>query len=235
MWANNQLGSSFMTKIEGKQGNLLTVNYKAEDIVALLLDERGPLMESSLIRKLKVRFGYPGLERGNFYRHHFYLFHALYRIKHSTAYRDFYLHINTLHVRMLRLPEHGECAFYFPFTGTFCKRSCDGRVCHKHGYGTDSIVADYLSSFYLEKENVELFDEDSLKERTEKILLYGLGKRHIDNSLSFFGLKDFDEKKIRRCYRSMAVACHPDKGGSTEKMREVNQHYQVLKPLFNLS
>jgi hypothetical protein len=38
--------------------------------------------------------------------------------------------------------------------------------------------------------------------------------------------------QIREAYRSMALANHPDAGGSEEAMRRLNEAYQLLKELY---
>lgn len=46
----------------------------------------------------------------------------------------------------------------------------------------------------------------------------------------YFDLPNFepDQDKIKRAYRSMALKKHPDRGGSTEAMKTVNEVYRVL-------
>jgi curved DNA-binding protein CbpA len=38
--------------------------------------------------------------------------------------------------------------------------------------------------------------------------------------------------QIREAYREMALAHHPDSGGSEEAMRRLNEAYQLLKELY---
>ena len=40
--------------------------------------------------------------------------------------------------------------------------------------------------------------------------------------------RDADLKTIKKAYRKMAIAAHPDKGGSEQKMATVNEAYEVL-------
>lgn len=46
----------------------------------------------------------------------------------------------------------------------------------------------------------------------------------------FFNLPNFeaDQDKIKRAYRSMALKHHPDRGGSLESMKNVNEVFRVL-------
>ena len=37
---------------------------------------------------------------------------------------------------------------------------------------------------------------------------------------------------VRESYKSMAMKNHPDSGGSTESMRQINEAYQLLKDLY---
>ena len=62
-----------------------------------------------------------------------------------------------------------------------------------------------------EVENLKKEIEDSLKENYK--------------SIEYFGFKDFPtEEEFKERYHEMAQKCHPDHGGSTEQMQELNYH-----------
>jgi curved DNA-binding protein CbpA len=50
------------------------------------------------------------------------------------------------------------------------------------------------------------------------------------NYYEYFGLPNFenDQAKIKKAYRAMALKHHPDRGGSTYQMKQVNEVYRVL-------
>ncbi|MCX7759624.1 MAG: DnaJ domain-containing protein [Hydrogenothermaceae bacterium] len=56
---------------------------------------------------------------------------------------------------------------------------------------------------------------------------------HIKSSMEFFGLEKLDEKELKKKYREMVKQyhpdTHPDKKFATQKMVEINHHYQILK------
>ncbi|MEW6656318.1 MAG: DnaJ domain-containing protein [Aquificota bacterium] len=55
----------------------------------------------------------------------------------------------------------------------------------------------------------------------------------IEIAMSFFDLKDLDEKELKRKYRDIVKIYHPDiysdKRSANEKLKEVNHYYQILK------
>jgi len=51
-------------------------------------------------------------------------------------------------------------------------------------------------------------------------------------NLGFAPNSKFDD--IKKAYRNMALSAHPDKGGSVERMQELNNNYDIIKAHFGL-
>ena len=58
-------------------------------------------------------------------------------------------------------------------------------------------------------------------------------KRNIIIAFKFFGFnKVVTFNEVKTSYRSMALVAHPDRGGSEERMKEVNDKFDILKKYF---
>ncbi|MGL5805403.1 MAG: DnaJ domain-containing protein [Xenococcaceae cyanobacterium] len=50
------------------------------------------------------------------------------------------------------------------------------------------------------------------------------------NAIAFFGLeRGFTGSELKRVYRSLAIRCHPDTGGSHDAFIEFQKHYEILQ------
>ncbi len=200
------------------------IPYDVDVTAELLLAKDAPVMETTLMRELD-RLGWPSDESQSLFVRHFSLFHVLYRIKSDYGRRGFYMHIDTMRIRLLALPS-GGCENYDPHSGKFCAL----RDCTRHRIKR-GIVPDYFTSFYLDKTNIA-FESVINTRYIDALIYFGCNKRNVDEALRFFGLSSPDKKLAAAAYYRLAKKCHPDHGGSEETMKLLNSHYAVLKRCF---
>ncbi|MBN2769825.1 MAG: J domain-containing protein [Spirochaetes bacterium] len=212
------------------------IRYELNQVVEYLLSQNEPVNESRVIRSLAETHGYPSFGDVSIYTLHFSLYHALFKIKFSPEYSDYYVHTYTMFIRMLKLPTAGYCCSYNEQNGNFCSNGSLYYYCHKHSEEEKwqaAPVNAVMSRFYLDPENILFQDSCDLQDRMDRILLYGMCKSRVDYAFYVFGLDSKDYKLIKKRYRQLASKYHPDKGGSIDKMKEINESYALLKKIFS--
>ncbi len=198
-----------------------------------------PVMEVELIRRF-ASGSLPADSTESLFVRHFSLYHALYGLKLSAGNRGFYLHLDPMRIRLIRLPEASMCHYYMPEDGRFCSLAAEtGCFCQRHSsYGNDllnRIAFDPMADFYLNPDNI-VFGGSLILDRLMKgMTIYGLRKGEIDSALELFGISKPGKKTIQSKYYELALKYHPDKNdGSEAKMKEVNNAYHVLREVFFL-
>lgn len=136
------------------------------------------------------------------FQKHFLLFHVLYTINNQLVNdRQGSLHISPLLIKKL---DHVEADSQL------------GEV-------------DALSAYYLDLDNLESANEDNVNDMLNKFWEKYLRNDKRGDALKLLGLKDpVSDEEITRRYRRLASIHHPDKGGDTEIIQEINEAYALL-------
>ncbi|MBN1500150.1 MAG: hypothetical protein JW982_08345 [Spirochaetes bacterium] len=220
-------------KSEQDSGKFICFDEKF--ITDFLLKQPAPVMESVLLNAVCNQHKLTYIKKDLFYLH-FSLFHALYKIKLSYGAFGYFLNIDTMRIRLLKLPESG-CLFYHPEKGTYCGNDIyAGNSCKKHGTaGNADLYFDILQEFYLNPENIN-FDNDRV---FQKILrgytFYSFNSGKVNDALAFFNIKKTEISKIKKIYHDLAKKHHPDVSSDNgEMMKKINYHYQILNELVSL-
>ena len=211
------------------------INYDLNKVADFLISLNEPVNESRVIQSLAQMYGYPSMGDLPLYSVHFSLYHVLFKIKCAPQYSEFYLHTYTLFIRMIKLPSSGHCCSYNEQSGSFCSKGSLYLFCHEHREEEkwlDSPVNAVMTRFYLDPGNISFQDSYDLKKSMDKILIYGACKSRVDHAFSVFDLDPKDYKLVKKRYRQLASTYHPDKGGSIDKMIEINESYTLLKKIF---
>ena len=183
-------------------------------VLVCLADAPGGIDEFSLIKRLGVQFpdslfGVPGALRDPLllFQTHFLLFHALYRLSDQLAERQLALQIHALSIRLL--PREYSTA-----------------------QGENLAELDPLRSYYLDWEQWLTTQGDDV-ERLLKGFRQGnfaVSEAEVNAALISFELEaPVDARQIKQRYRELVSQHHPDRGGSTERVQEVNQALLILQ------
>lgn len=201
------------------------IEYNTDDIASILEVQTEPVMETTLLRKLASGFAYPSNEEASLFVLHFSLLNSLYGMKKDYGCLGYYIHIDTMRIRMLRFPDNG-CLWYDETEGTFCgKPGCSE---HKIEAG---IKPDFSTSFYLNKDNIN-YESELNRDYINAVMYYGLHKKTVDEALDYFGIDSPDRDTVISRYRFLARKHHPDYGGNEESMKNLNRYYSILKKCF---
>ena len=201
-----------------------------------LVNLNGPVMEHDLIKSFLLASTETG-DRQTLFVKHFSLYHALYKLKFSAGSKGYYIHLDCMRIRMVRIPAPGRCRHYDPESGAFCSNDAHADYCEVHEacyrHSRSSMTFDYLQDFYCDSENITFGDSDLLVRIMSGVKLYGFRKRDVDSALDFFGIQKPGRKIITKRYRELAGKYHPDRcGGSDEMMKRLNSSYMILKDVF---
>lgn len=137
------------------------------------------------------------------FRCHFLLYHMLYRIREQwLADKKYHLEISALQIQKL------------PLSDT-----------HSQTVGHHDALRDYYLDFS-EFHSMELADVE--------ILLRGFWSKMIEpesreRALITLELQDpVTDKEIKHQYRKLAMIHHPDRGGSAERLQQINEAIKIL-------
>ena len=178
-------------------------------LYALLRDHPDGLREYEILERLRGDGPLRGLDPLELFRVHFLLFHHLYRLRRwMEASGRGSLEIHCLRVRIVPLqgppPNPGDLP----------------------------AARDPLASYYLDLENLARTSRDDVREmirwfwRTFRVH----GRR--DEALAVLGLGPGATRgQVRRRYRELVRAHHPDRGGDPDRFREVAEAMAVLRAL----
>lgn len=174
------------------------------------------LTEHTLLKELDKK-GTISLEADTFsnnvklFRTHFMLFNALYQLR-DELWRTARGHLEITPVRLTLMPYNPGVA----------------------AVGQNDPMRDY----YLDAEMLEKTTEQDIetalngfwKRLHEETIFTGGGIKA--QALKTLGLADgATSEQIKLSYRRLAMQHHPDRGGEAEKLQEINEAMQVLRPL----
>lgn len=183
-------------------------------VLSCLADAPRGIDEFSLIKLLAERFpetlfGVPGALRDPLllFQTHFLLFHALYRLSDRLADQGLELQVHALSIRTLPRARVEQ-------------------------QGTHLRKPDPLRSYYLD------WDQwlTTQGEDVEKLLNgfrqgnFAVSQEEISAALGTFALEEpVDARRIKQRYRELMSLHHPDRGGSTQQVQDVNQALLILQ------
>ncbi len=210
------------------------ISVNSDEVFAYLAGKDEPVMEIVLIRHFAGDYPRQGEEA--LFRVHFSIYHTLYRLKTIAGEMGYYLHIDPMRVRVIRIPHEG-CSHYFPEEGDFCRATVNGTsYCSVHSFHhQDESVPhfDPLREFYLNPDNISFGNSHILKRIMKGIIVYGFKKGEIEEALAYFNIVRPNRKRIQKKYRELARQLHPDSGhGNINEMKRLNHAYNILKEVF---
>ncbi|MBL4833764.1 MAG: molecular chaperone DnaJ [Pseudomonas sp.] len=183
-------------------------------VLSCLADAPRGIDEFSLLKALSTQFpetlfGVPGALRDPLllFQTHFLLFHALYRLSDRLADQQLGMQIHALSIRMLPRDRPNVS-------------------------GAEMAELDPLRSYYLDWQQW-LTTQGEDVERLLKGFRQGnfaVSSEEVDAALQSFGLQEpIDPRRIKQRYRELMSQHHPDRGGNTERVQEVNQALLILQ------
>lgn len=220
---------------ENDSGDLRLIEFDTAALFSMLEALDAPAMEADLLRRVTGEPRFPsGSER--LFELHFSFFHALYRLKSEAGARGYYLHIDPMRIRLVRVPDPGACRHYDPATGRHCGHDAgDAGFCEEH-LDPDALAAlafDPLRDFYTNPANISFGGNAILDRLMKGAVLYALRRGEVERALAVFGLSRPTMKRIKARYHELARSFHPDlHPGNESRMKELNHSYQVLMEIF---
>ena len=214
---------------------LRLIAFDTGAIFTLLESYNTPMMEADILKTLT------GLERipsgrEKLFELHFSFYHALYRLKQEAGARGYYLHLDPMRIRLVRIPETGVCHYYDPESGSLCGRDAgDGMYCGLHlGQVNNAALSfDPLFDFYTNPDNISFGTSAVLDKLMKGVVIYAMKRGEVERALELFGLSRPTMKSIKSKYHELAKSLHPDlnRGGESQ-MKDLNHAYQVLMEVF---
>jgi len=149
------------------------------------------------------------------FRRHFLLFHCLYRLEQTYRLnRRGRLTISALEIRLLPYREKA---------GTQSQESAPP--------ATQITTADPVREYYLDISQLQGTGKDEVDELLGKFWLALARHDARDEALALLGLSDpVDDDTIRKRYRQQVMQHHPDRGGDTVKVQQLNAAISDLLP-----
>ncbi len=214
---------------------LRLIEFDTDIIFTLLESLTAPVMEADLLRTLTGEKRIPS-GREKLFELHFSFYHALYRLKEKAGARGYYLHLDPMRIRLVRIPGAGACHQYDPERGSHCGlETDDGAYCalHRVPDSEGAMTFDPLYDFYTNPENISFGASAVLEKLMKGVVIYALRRGEVERALELFGLSRPTMKSIKRKYHEMAKSLHPDLDrGSEPLMKELNCAYQVLMEVY---
>jgi hypothetical protein len=162
------------------------------------------LSEFELIRRLERRDDAPGFEPGamreplSLFQVHFTLFHCLYHLQDRLAEEGRALQVNCLRIAL---------------------ESADGRAQNRALAGHDP-----LRDYYLDLENLSGVDSAQVEAMLGQFWQWFARQDQRQDALAVLGLEGSpSSQEIKAQYRRLAMEHHPDRGGDTRKLQELNE------------
>ena len=181
-------------------------------IESLLLQNQQGLSEYDLITALqnerKGTFNDLSLQDSyELFQIHFMVFHCLYLIKDQWLSEEKYcLNIDPIKITLL------------PYVKSFKE---------------EIVIADPLRAYYLDLSNLEATDAEAVEQLIASFWKRFVAADDLQDALSVFGLEEgVDFERIKQRYRQLAMDYHPDRGGDSLKLAEINQAMDVLKSYY---
>ncbi|MCP4136367.1 MAG: hypothetical protein GY754_35680 [bacterium] len=213
------------------------IDIDIEQLFSFLEPKDVPVMEIEVLRYITGTTSMPR-ENGELFRIHFSLYHAFYRLKEEVGPGGYYLHLDPMRIRLLRIPGNNTCHHYETNPGKFCDEPVAGSLyCQYHSpvyshYGS-SLLFDPLLEFYENPENISFGKSDLLKKLLNGVVVFISKKGELDQALKFFGLTHPGKKIIQKRYRELARKYHPDMlNGDDSMMKRLNRSYYLLKEVY---
>ena len=199
------------------------------EIADFLIERNRPSAESELLRFACTAERLPSAQR-ELFAVHFELYHRLYKIRERFGNAGWYLHLDPMRIRLVRLPS--GCFFYFPDSGSFCGEG-DAPRCRAHPHRGDPSLPSFdpLREFYLNHDNVSYWDDPLFQKSLRGSAVYCFKAGAVKEALSFFGitLTNPGRALVVKRYRELSKQYHPDLCGSDSMMKLLNAHYDVLR------
>ena len=157
------------------------------------------------------------------FRKNFIVMNALYQLQKDISDTGYYLYISSLKIALYEAAGSDQTALA--------------------GLDIDSEADQKMSKYYLNWDNFESADDDTVKK-----LLNGFWKRYndyqnnqnrLDKRLDALRILELESsaswEDIQQSYRKKVMTSHPDKGGSSKYFIEIREAYQTLKFIFHKS
>lgn len=140
----------------------------------------------------------------NLFRLHFILFHTLYRLRQRLLSRGKYdIEIHTVKIKII--------------------------PSSKNKYENSINTFDNLADYYLDESNLKDTTPADVEELLNSFFSDSRKFTHRHKALNELGLSDpVSSTQIKKRYRELARAHHPDAGGSTDKMSKITAAFEVL-------
>lgn len=141
----------------------------------------------------------------NLFRTHFILFHALYLLDEQLADQGLQLQIHTLSIRLLpRSPGKPGLARQDP-----------------------------LRNYYMDLQQLAATDRQQVEDMLNGSLRRIHGQDELQQALTCLGFDASEQPpqpdQIRYSFRQLVSRHHPDRGGSTERLQQINHAMAVIK------
>ena len=215
----------------------------SDELFKYLVRHGSPVSESELLKRFLPEMA-DSLLAGvsmKLYSAHFILYHNIYMLTEKAAESGYALHVNLIYVYLLKIPPEGACAQILKDENRFCGLKCDEgeRLCGFHGKKHETLrragtldIPD-ISTFYLNPENLDAFDEERLELFARGIFRYAAHYREIDRCLNILGLSlDYTLDRLKNRYRYLTKRFHPDLGENGPfPFAEITNAYHVLLDL----
>ena len=196
-------------------------NIKPEEITPLLelILKRHPdgLSEYELLNQLAEQNPFfarssnlSSSQELNLFQRHFLLFHCLYLLEQQyRAQQSGILLISALEIRLS------------PYQADKEANQADAAL----------ITPDSIRNYYLDIRQLESTSEHDLDEMLGKFWIALARDESRDETLALLGLSDpVDDMTIKKKYRQLVMQHHPDRGGDTDTIQQLNAAISQLVP-----
>lgn len=191
-----------------------------KSVVKNILLECGSLSEYELLIQLKQHSALEAIlaqdDRDSslsLFQNHFLLFHVLYQLQDELAIEHLgLLSISPVNIAITAYEHYDEA---------------------ESGAVAEAGEAK-LKAYYLDIRNLDNESEDSVHELLNKFWDSYIAKDRLSWALDVLGIGmntevlALDMKSVKQRYRQLAMAHHPDRGGDSGKLQEINEAYELM-------